>query len=786
MAKNLKIKIKNTQLAGALNITKAKVTKKKEAVKAVKAAAPKPKVRIMKTQEEIVQPTVEEPVKVSRPTTVEEVENALFSPIEDTDKTSVEKEQEKVDTPEPVKEKPKTVAKKPPVKEAAKKEVKKSSPPVAEKSKDAPKGGFKGFKEFKTTRKKPAGKTTFDSRDRQGLRGSDEGDWRKRRPRRGKKKFSTPESDILRPKNLSIRLPITVKQLAQEMKRKASELITKLFMQGITMTLNDAIDDETLVQLMGHELDCEITIDTTEEKRIRITEESIAEEISKTPAKNLKSRPVILTFMGHVDHGKTSLIDAIRKSTVADHEAGAITQHIGAFKVKTEQSEITILDTPGHEAFTQMRLRGTSVTDIAILVVAGDEGIKDQTIEAIGHTKEAGVPIVVAINKSDKPGFDQEKVYRQLADIELLPEAWGGTTITVNCSAITKEGITELLEMAALQAEVLELKANPNSRARGTILESQMHKGMGPVATCLIQNGTLKVSDCIVFGTKWGKVKTIQDEYFNSLKEAPPSTPVKITGLSGLAEAGSEFIVVDSEKEAKRTALARREGAQRDQLKQKNRGLEHLLTEQAEKKVLPILIKADVQGSLEALKNSLGKIKSEKAELNIIHDSIGEISESDVELAAASSALILGFHTRVEARAEPLIKQTKTTLILHNIIYHAIDDIKVHMTDLLDPVEEETDKGTALVQAVFKSSHLGLIAGCQITDGTIARNHRARLIRDNNIIWTGKVASLKRNKDDAKEVSKDMECGILLEGFKDFKEGDIIQSYEIIYLKQKL
>jgi len=779
LAKNLKIKIKNTQLAGALKITKVKAIKKKAAPKTAKQAPPKPKVRIMKTQEEKLEEIKEEQIEATPPSSVEEVEQSLFSPIEEGAAPPPE-------TEKPITEEAKKPEeKKPAPKEASRRETKKpvTTPP---KDKESSKGGFKGFKQFKPPRKKPGVNSTFDSRDRQGLRSSDEGRWRKKRPGRGQKKPTTPEADIIRPKNLSIRLPVTVKQLALEMKRKASELITKLFMQGITMTLNDLIDDETLLQLLGHELDCEITVDTSEEERIRITEETIAQEIEKTPAKDLKSRSVILTFMGHVDHGKTSLIDAIRKSTVAEQEAGAITQHIGAFKVKTEHSEVTILDTPGHEAFTQMRLRGAYVTDIVILVVAGDEGIKDQTLEAIEHTKEAKVPIVVAINKCDKQGFDQEKVYRQLADIELLPEAWGGSTITVNCSAITKEGINELLEMAALQAEVLELKANPKARARGTILESQMHKGMGPVATCLIQNGTLKLSDAIVFGTEWGRVKTIQDEHLNPLQKAPPSTPVKITGLSGLAEAGSEFIVVSSEKEAKKTALARREGAQRDQLQQKKRGLEHLLTEQAEKKVLPVLIKADVQGSLEALKNSLLKIKSDKAELNIIHDSIGEVSESDVELATASQAIILGFHTRVEAHAEPLIKQTKTTLLLHNIIYHAVDEIKQHMTELLDPIEEETDKGSALIQAVFKSSQLGLIAGCQVTDGTIARNHRARVIRNNEIIWSGKVASLKRNKDDAKEVTKGMECGILLEGFKDFQEQDVIQSFEITYLKQTL
>lgn len=793
MVKNLKLKIKNTQLAGALKITKIKSTKKKATTKkttekVVKEAPQKPKVRIMKAPEakeqepEVVEEIVEEIIEET-PSAIE-VEEKVAEEVNEISKPETEPETEKKEigkiTP-PKEKKPRKVAE-----EKSKFEEEETKSSEAFKKKDTTKAGFKGFKEFKTSRKKSAGKSSFDSRDKQGLRGSDEGGWRKKRPNKNQKRLAISDIEIVRPKNLTVRLPITVKMLAQEMNRKASELITKLFMQGITMTLNDRIDDETLVQLIGHELDCEIQIDTTEEELIQVTGQSVLEEIQATEVEKLKPRSVVLTFMGHVDHGKTSLIDSIRRSSIADQEAGAITQHIGAFRVKTDTSEVTILDTPGHEAFTEMRLRGAYVTDIVILVVAGDEGIKDQTLEAIEHAKKAKVPIVVAINKCDKPSFDPEKVYRQLADIELLPEAWGGTTITVNCSAVTKEGLTDLLEMAALQAEVLELRADPSSRARGTILESEMHKGMGPIATCLIQNGTLKLGDAIVFGTEWGRVKTMQDEHLKHLKEAAPSTPVKITGLSNLAEAGCEFIVVSSEKEAKKTAIARREGQRRESLAQRNKGLEHLLKEQKVKKVLPVLIKADVQGSLEALKNSLYKIKSDKAELNIIHDSIGEVSESDVQLAAASSAVILGFHTRVEAHAEPLIKQTKTTILLHDIIYHAVDDIKLQMTNLLDPIAEENDKGSAEIKAVFKSSQLGLIAGCQVLDGSISRNHRARVVRDNEIIWSGKIASLKRNKDDAKEVQKDMECGILLEGFKDFQVGDIIQAFEIIYIKQTL
>lgn len=793
MAKNLKLKIKNAQLASALKITTKKTTKKaaktttKKAKEVEKEEPKKPKVRIVKPKEEKVS---EEKPKVRIAKTEQEKPPVVTEEVKPVEPKAEEKKEE-------VKEEKVVLG---PVFTKDKKEVEtsvrtekkpvkktKSQPKATEapKKKEEKKSSFKDFKNFKSQRKKSE-QRTFDSRDKQGLRTGDDDVWRKRRGFKPKKR-QVSEEEIIRPKTLEVRLPITVKALASEMKRKATEVISKLFMQGIVMTLNDLIDDETLVQLVGHELDCEITIDTTEQQLINVTEETIDQEIEKTDPELLKSRPVVLTFMGHVDHGKTSLIDSIRKSSLAKGEAGAITQHIGAFKVKTENSEVTILDTPGHEAFTEMRMRGARVTDIIILVVAGDEGIKDQTIEAIEHAKTAKVPILVAINKCDKPNFETDKVYRQLSDLELLPEAWGGSTITVNCSAVTGEGISELLEMAALQAEILELKANPETRARGTILESEMHKGFGAVATCLVQNGTLKIGDAMVFGTEWGRIKTMHDEHKTPLKEAPPATPVKITGLSGLAEAGCEFIIVGSEKEAKKTAEARREEEKRTSLQKRKKGVEHLMTEQKEVKILPVMIKADVQGSLEALKNSLMKIKSDKVELNIFHESIGEISESDVELASASNALILGFHTRVEAHAEPLIKEKKTNVVLHDIIYHAVDDIKKHMTDLLDPIAEEKDQGTAEVKTVFKSSHLGLIAGCQVIDGIITRNHYARLIRNNEEVWKGKIASLKRDKDDAKEVSKGMECGILLENNKkDIEAGDVIEAYEVTYKKQTL
>ena len=416
---------------------------------------------------------------------------------------------------------------------------------------------FKEFRDIKPAKKQEATRQ-FDARDRQGLRTSeDEQHWRKRR---GKQSRQVQEDLTIRPTTLKVRIPISIKDLASEMKLKSSQLISKLFLQGMVVTLNDVLEDETAIQLLGQEFGCEITIDTAEEKRIQITDKTIKEELQQTDPNLLQLRPPVVAFMGHVDHGKTSLIDAIRTSNRAAGEAGAITQHIGAFRCKTPVGDIAILDTPGHEAFSAMRARGADVTDIVVLVVAGDEGLRQQTIEAIQHARAAKVIIVVAINKCDKPNFNAENVYRQLAENDLLPESWGGQTITVNCSAVTRQGIPQLLEMLALQAEVLELRANPHSSARGTVLESEMHKGMGAVATVLVQNGTLRRGDSVVFGQLWGRVKTMHDEYRHELQEAGPSTPVEITGLSGLPEAGQEFIVVKSEKEAREIAEVRSEG----------------------------------------------------------------------------------------------------------------------------------------------------------------------------------------------------------------------------------
>jgi translation initiation factor IF-2 len=425
-----------------------------------------------------------------------------------------------------------------------------------------------------------------------------------------------------------------------------------------------------------------------------------------------------------------------------------------------------------------------------VIVVAGDEGIKTQTDEAINQAKAAGVPIIVAINKADKPGFKPEDVYRQLSERELLPEAWGGTTITVNCSATSKMGIKELLEMILLQAEVLELKANPKGRARGTVIESEIQKGLGATATLLVQNGSLKPGDALVIDYVYGKVKTMHDEHGKSLKEATPSYPVRITGLSDLPVAGCEFIVVGSEKEARKLTEERLAGRKRELLNQPSAvGLEGLLQRNAEKqerKVLNVIIKADVQGSIEAIKNSLGKIKSTKAELNIIFAEVGEISESDIQRANASGATILGFHTSIESHADSFIRELQIQVFQFDVIYHLIDKVKSLMTDLLDKIRVETQVGCANVQAIFKSSQLGLIAGCIVTEGSIKRSHLAKLVRNKEVIWQGDISSLKRVQEDVREVTKGIECGILLNHFNAVEVGDQIQTFEVTYIKQEL
>ncbi len=626
-----------------------------------------------------------------------------------------------------------------------------------------------------------------DVRARHGyVEDKEEGAWRARK-RKAFREHVVQE--VQRPSKIKVRLPISIKDLAQEMKLKASELIGKLFIQGMILTLNSELDDATTVQVLGTEFGCDVVIDTAEEDRVAISHQSVKQEIQADESSELSLRPPVVAFMGHVDHGKTSLIDAIRKSNRAAKEVGAITQHIGAFSCQTEHGNITILDTPGHEAFSLMRERGAGVTDIVVLVIAGDEGIQEQTLEAMRQAREAQSTIVVAITKSDKPAFNAENVYRQLAEHELLPEVWGGQTVAVHCSAVTGEGVTTLLEMLALQAEVLELKASPAKRARGTVIESEMQQGLGATATVLVQNGTLKEGDSLVCGAEWARVKSMRDENGKKVLSTGPGVCVRIVGLSGLPEAGDEFIVVKNEKEAKEIAEVRREGKRRQVFQTKKRASMESFKEgavAAPKKEFALILRADVQGSLEALAKALEKIQSNKVSLNIIAKEVGQISESDIQLAATSGAAILGFHTSVEAHAETMIKALGVKIYLSEIIYHAVDEVRLRMLDLLEKLPKEEERGKAEVRVTFKASQLGVIAGCQVIEGSIVRNMHIRVRRGSEVVWTGAIASLKRVKDDVREVQKGVECGILLQGYNDVQVGDILEAFEIVYIAQEL
>jgi translation initiation factor IF-2 len=627
----------------------------------------------------------------------------------------------------------------------------------------------------------------FDSRDRHGLRDDEEGFHRRKfKSHTHKSHF---EEEILRPKSIAVTLPISVKDLASEMKLKAVEVIAKLLTHGIKCMLNDLLDDEVVVQLVGQDFGCEITIDTSKQDRLDITGKSILEEIAGTDPSQLVPRPPVVTFMGHVDHGKTSLIDALRKSNLASKEAGAITQHIGAFSCHTPNGDITILDTPGHEAFTTIRSRGASVTDIVVLVVAGDEGFKVQTEEAIRIAKEAKLPMIFAINKMDKEGFDPEKVYRQMADRELLPEAWGGEIPTVNCSALNGQGISELSELLALQSEILELKANPESRARGTVLESQIIKGLGPSATLLIQNGTLRISDAIVFGEAYARVKTIQDEHGRQLKSAGPSHAVRVTGLSDVPSSGSDFIVVKSEKEARKITEQREAESRKSRLRKQSFNLGSMLQANAarqEKKIFNVIVKADVQGSLEAIKDSLLKIPTQKVLIQFVSEGLGMITLTDAELAMTSNAVIFGFHTKTDKTIESFVRTHKISIHHHDVIYHLVDDAKELMTQLLDKLRVENEMAEIEVRATFKASNLGVIAGCMVTSGTAKRSHIAKVYRGTELVFDGEIQSLKRVKEDVKEVQKGLECGVLLKGFNDVQVGDVIKTFEVQYIQQEL
>ena len=585
------------------------------------------------------------------------------------------------------------------------------------------------------------------------------------------------EAKVEEIKTIVIPEVITIKELADKMKLQPSAIVKKLFLQGTIVTINQEIDFEKAEEIaMEYDVLCE------KEKKVNVIEELLKEE--EEDEKDMVPRPPVICVMGHVDHGKTSLLDAIRQTNVTSREAGGITQHIGAYVVEYNGQKITFLDTPGHEAFTAMRMRGAQATDIAILVVAADDGVMPQTVEAINHAKAAGVEIIVAVNKIDKPSANVERVKQELSEYELIPEDWGGSTVFVPVSAHTKEGIPELLEMILLTAEVKELKANPNRRARGLVIEAQLDKGRGPVATVLVQKGTLKVGDAIAAGCCYGKVRAMMDDKGNRVKEAGPSTPVEILGLNDVPNAGEVFIAHQNEKEARsfaETFIAESKNKLIEDIKAKL-SLDDLFSQikAGNVKELPIIVKADVQGSVEAVKQSLVKLSNEEVVVKVIHGGVGAINESDVTLASASNAIIIGFNVRPDAQAKSIADREKVDMRLYRVIYQAIEDVEAAMKGMLDPVYEEQVTGHAVVRQTFKASGVGTIAGSYVLDGKITRGSKARITRDGEQIFEGPLASLKRFKDDVKEVNAGYECGLVFEGFNDLQEDDMIEVYIMV------
>ena len=584
-----------------------------------------------------------------------------------------------------------------------------------------------------------------------------------------------PEEDI---KQITIPESLTIRELADKMKMPAAALVKKLFMQGQMVSLNQEITfDEAEEIALSFDIIAEM------EEKVDMVAELLKEE--EEDESKMKKRPPVVCVMGHVDHGKTSLLDAIRETDVTEHEAGGITQHIGAYVVRINGEKITFLDTPGHEAFTSMRMRGAQSTDVAVLVVAADDGVMPQTVEAINHAKAAGVEIIVAINKIDKEGANIERVKQELSEYELIPEEWGGSTIFCPVSAHTKEGISNLLEMIILTAEVLELKANPKRRARGIVIEAQLDKGRGPVATVLVQKGTLNVGDHIAVGTAYGKVRAMLDHKGERVKQATPSTPVEILGLNGVPSAGEIFVATENDKEAKQIAQAYvDQGKDKllEETKAKKLSLDGLFSQiqTGNVKELNLIIKADVQGSVEAVKQSLVKLSNEEVAVRVIHGGVGAINESDVSLASASNAIIIGFNIRLDNAAKETADRENVDVRLYRVIYDAIEDIEAAMKGMLEPIYEEKVIAHAEVRQTFKASGVGTIAGSYVLDGKIERGCRARITREGEQIFEGDLSSLKRFKDDVKEVAAGYECGLVFDGFNDLQEEDQIECYKMV------
>lgn len=583
------------------------------------------------------------------------------------------------------------------------------------------------------------------------------------------------------PSKITYEEGITVGELADKLNIESSDIIKKLFLLGIVANINQSLDEETL-ELIADDYGVEI------EKEVVVNEEDLTTYFDdEEDDPDAIERPAVVTIMGHVDHGKTTLLDSIRNTKVTAGEAGGITQHIGAYQIENNGKKITFLDTPGHAAFTTMRARGAQVTDITILVVAADDGVMPQTIEAINHAKEADVPTIVAVNKVDKPTANPDRVMQELTEYGLIPEDWGGDTIFVPLSALNGDGIDDLLEMIGLVAEVQELKANPDKQAVGTVIEAELDKSRGPAASLLVQNGTLHVGDSIVVGNTYGRVRAMVNDLGQRIKTAGPSTPVEITGINDVPQAGNRFVIFKDEKQARRIGEARHEANVIQQRQEsKNVSLDNLFEQmkQGEMKDLNVIIKGDVQGSVEALAASLMKIDVEGVNVRIIHTAVGAINESDVTLANASNGIIVGFNVRPDAGAKRAAEAENVDMRLHRVIYNVIEEIESAMKGLLDPEFEEQVIGQAEVRQTFKVSKVGTIAGSYVTEGKITRNAGVRVIRNGIVQFEGELDTLKRFKDDAKEVSQGYECGITIANFNDIKEGDIIEAFEMVEIER--
>ncbi len=600
----------------------------------------------------------------------------------------------------------------------------------------------------------------------------------RKRPANNAPKVQQPVVEVPKPTYVEIGESINVKEFASLIKREVNEVIKALFMLGVMVTINQDIDYDT-AQLIGEEFGVEVGQKAPDEDPTEVP------EVEDDPAKRLP-RPPVITVMGHVDHGKTSLLDAIRKTNVTAREAGGITQHIGAYKVNYQGKQIVFLDTPGHEAFTAMRARGAQVTDVAILVVAADDGVMPQTIEAINHAKAAKVPIIVAINKIDRPGANPDHVKQQLAEHELIPEDWGGDTIMVPVSAHQKTGISDLLEMILLVAEMQELKANPNLPAHGTIIEAQLDKGRGPVATVLVQRGTLHIGDTIIAGTAYGKVRAMINDRGEKVKKALPSTPVEVLGLNDVPQAGD--ILDSTDEKTARSVAEKRIAKKREEEIQVNSkvSLDDLFQriQEGELKELNIVVKADVQGTIEALKASLQKIKNEEVKVVVVHAGVGSITESDVMLASAANALIIGFNVRPDANARKASETEKVDVRTYRVIYDALNDVEAAIKGMLAPKFKEVIQGRVEVRQLITISKL-LIAGCYVLEGKVTNSSKVRVVRDGIVVHEGEIESLRRFKDDVKEVAQGFECGITLDKFRDLKEGDIFEIYNMEEIKEE-